>query len=66
MIMTVENFKDTGQDLMIMGNPIKLSDTPAIVKNEFAEIGRNTDEILQQLGYTRDAIDRLRAENAIK
>lgn len=66
MIMTVENFKDTGKDLMIMGNPIKLSDTPAIVKNEFAEIGQNTDEILQQLGYSRDTIDRLRAEKAIK
>lgn len=66
MIMTVENFKDTGKDLVIMGNPIKLSDTPAIVKNEFAEIGQNTDEILQQLGYSRDTIDRLRAEKAIK
>jgi crotonobetainyl-CoA:carnitine CoA-transferase CaiB-like acyl-CoA transferase len=66
MIMTIENFKQTGKDLRVIGSPIKLSDTPAAVKNEFAEIGQHTEEILQQLGYSRDAITRLREEKVIK
>lgn len=66
MIITLENFKDTGKDLMVMGTPIKLSDTPALVKNEFPEIGQNTSEILQQLGYDLDTIAWLREEKIIK
>lgn len=66
MIINMKNFKNTGKDLMVVGAPIKLSDTPAVVKKEFSEIGQHTEEILQQLGYSQDNIARLREEKVIK
>ena len=43
----------------------KLSDTPGGVVSAGPELGKDTDAILDVLGYSPDDRDRLRAENVI-
>ena len=47
-----------------VGNPIKLSDSPTEVTRS-PLLGEHTDEVLQQLGYSRDDIALLRSEHII-
>jgi len=49
---------------LTVGNPIKLSDSPTEVKRS-PLLGEHTDEILAELGYTRDQIQALRAEKVV-
>ncbi len=48
-----------------VGNPVKLSETPAQVLRGAPEVGEHTDEILRELGYDDDDIARFRAEGAV-
>jgi len=47
-----------------VGNPIKLSDSSTEVTRS-PLLGEHTDEVLVQLGYSKAAIDELRAEKII-
>ena len=47
-----------------VGNPIKMSDSPTDVTRS-PLLGEHTEEILVELGYTKDQISTLRAEGAI-
>ena len=47
-----------------VGCPIKLSDSPADVKRS-PLLGEHTDEVLAELGYTREQIQALRAERVV-
>ena len=47
-----------------VGNPIKLSDSPTEVKRS-PLLGEHTDEVLAELGYTREQVEALRAEKII-
>jgi len=47
-----------------VGNPIKMSDSPTEVTRS-PLLGEHTDEVLTQLGYSRDDIAMLRAEKVI-
>jgi formyl-CoA transferase len=47
-----------------VGNPIKLSDSPTeVVRSPL--LGEHTDEVLKELGYTREQIEALRTEKVI-
>lgn len=49
-----------------VGIPIKLSDTPGAVRRPPPLRGEHTDEVLTELGYSKQDIDQLRAKEAIK
>ena len=49
---------------LTVGNPIKLSDSPTIVKRS-PLLGEHTEEVLSQLGYSGEQIASLRAERVI-
>jgi formyl-CoA transferase len=49
---------------LTVGNPIKMSDSPADVKRS-PLLGEHTEEILAELGYAADQIGALRAEKVI-
>jgi formyl-CoA transferase len=49
---------------LTVGNPIKLSDSPTEVKRS-PLLGEHTDEVMAELGYTREQIEALRAEKVI-
>ena len=46
---------------LTVGNPIKMSDSPTEVTRS-PLLGEHTDEVLDELGYTREQIEALRAE----
>lgn len=49
---------------LTVGNPIKMSDSPTEVKRS-PLLGEHTEEVMAELGYTKDQIAALRAEGAI-
>jgi len=65
MIHILNNANDSGVDIPLTGTPIKLSDSPGQIKPEFPELGEHTDELLQELGFLAEEIQRLRRENII-
>ena len=49
---------------LTVGNPIKMSDSPTDVTRS-PLLGEHTDEVLQELGYSRDEVAALREERVI-
>ncbi|MGD8562203.1 MAG: CoA transferase [Desulfarculaceae bacterium] len=47
------------------GIPVKLADTPASVRSAPPALGEHTEVILQELGYTPQEVDDLRAKNIL-
>jgi formyl-CoA transferase len=52
-------------EIHIQSPAVTLSRTPASVRTPAPEAGEHTDEVLGELGYSRDDIDRLRKEAVI-
>jgi crotonobetainyl-CoA:carnitine CoA-transferase CaiB-like acyl-CoA transferase len=48
-----------------VGFPIALSRTPASVERPAPALGEQTDEVLQEIGYDADRIERLRAQGVV-
>jgi crotonobetainyl-CoA:carnitine CoA-transferase CaiB-like acyl-CoA transferase len=48
-----------------VGNPVALSETPAIPRDLAPELGQNTEEVLLEAGYSWDDITALREAGAI-
>jgi len=49
----------------VLGIPVKLSDTPGKVEGAPPYFGEHNEEVLGELGYSRDAIDRFNSDNII-
>ena len=54
-----------GVEQRVVGNPIRMSDTPMRVSADAPALGQHTDEVLEGLGYSSDQIESLRAAGAI-
>jgi crotonobetainyl-CoA:carnitine CoA-transferase CaiB-like acyl-CoA transferase len=48
-----------------VGSPVQFSDTPAQSASDAPELGQHTEEVLLELGYSWDDINRFSAEGAI-
>jgi crotonobetainyl-CoA:carnitine CoA-transferase CaiB-like acyl-CoA transferase len=49
---------------LMVGSPIRLSDTPAAPSTLAPELGEHTEEVLLEIGYSWDDIERLRSGGA--
>jgi crotonobetainyl-CoA:carnitine CoA-transferase CaiB-like acyl-CoA transferase len=52
-------------DIRVLGSPMKLSDTPVTQRTPPPTLGQHTGSVLQSLGFTREAVDDLRAGGVI-
>ena len=58
---------DAEEALMVVGNPIKLSETPEVPDDRWPTLGQHTDEILQEdLGLETSEIESLREAGVIR
>ncbi len=64
--MIVEVSTPSGQKAKQVGISVKLSATPGSIRSLAPELGQHTDEILADLGYSRETIDQWRSAGAIK
>jgi len=56
MIIKVDDFGDSGKEMVLTGLPIKFSDTPGEVKLKFPETGEHTEEVLSAAGFSAQDI----------
>lgn len=54
--------QDDREEVVTVGNPVKLSATPASVRLAPPKLGENSEEILRELGYEQGRIEKLRTE----
>jgi crotonobetainyl-CoA:carnitine CoA-transferase CaiB-like acyl-CoA transferase len=64
--MLVETTHPKAGRVRQIGVPIKFSETPGEIRRPAPEIGEHTEEILGQLGYASEEIDRLRRTGVIR
>ena len=57
---------DGGRKFKQVGISAKFSDTPGSIRSLAPQLGQHTDEILGELGYSKDELDRWRESGAIK
>ncbi len=53
------------KNLKVPGFPVKLSDTPSNVRRHPPLLGEHTDEVLEELGYSRTEIENLKSGKVI-
>lgn len=65
MIIKLSNVRESGQDLVLTGVPIKLSESPGEPKLTFADLGEHNQEVLKSIGYSEAEIEEFRKNQAI-
>ncbi|MFW6334416.1 MAG: CaiB/BaiF CoA transferase family protein [Desulfosalsimonas sp.] len=63
--MVVELSDEKTGRLKALGAPVKLSETPPSVKGMPPQFGRDTREVLKEMGYSEDQIDKLAKQGVI-
>lgn len=63
--MIVEITGNDQKNITVLGVPIKLSDTPGVVRTPPVRFGENTASILREIGYTKEEIDDLSERGVI-
>jgi crotonobetainyl-CoA:carnitine CoA-transferase CaiB-like acyl-CoA transferase len=59
------SFPGANRPVPYLDEPVKLSRTPLEIRRRPPTLGEHTDEILQQAGYSKDEIARLRKERVV-
>lgn len=65
MVIEMEDVQGSGKNMRLTGCAIKLSDTPAVVKPVFPELGEHTEALLQELGYSPQEIISLKEQKVL-
>ena len=65
MIVEVEGHPLTGQKVQVTGTPLKFSETPAEIYRRAPLNGEDSRNILMQLGYSDEDIDRMISEGTV-
>jgi len=65
MLIKIMNFRGSGEDLVVTGNPVKLSDTPCEIVLEFPDTGGDKVRILTDAGYTEDEVNEFIRDKAV-
>ena len=52
-------------DLKVPGSPLKLADMPPTVRHYPPSLGEHTQEVLVELGYSKEEVARLKEEDVI-
>jgi len=64
--MIVELDGPDGLKVRQIGVSVKLSDTPGSIRTLAPQLGQHTDEVLTNLGYAKEEIERWRADGSIR
>ena len=64
--LIVEHHYSDIESLKYMGVPIKYSKTPGIIRRPAPELGEHTDEVLAEVGYSPEQIEKLRHDRIVK
>lgn len=64
--MVVELDGPGGEKIRQVGISVKLSETPGAIRSLAPALGQHTDEVLGDLGYEKEQIERWRGEGSIK
>ncbi|MDW2796153.1 CoA transferase, partial [Clostridium boliviensis] len=60
--MVVEMSHPTAERVKLVGSPLKLSRTPVTYRRHPPRAGEHTEEVLVELGYSQEEIQRLKRE----
>jgi crotonobetainyl-CoA:carnitine CoA-transferase CaiB-like acyl-CoA transferase len=63
--MAVEMKEKGGEKLLVLGTPVKMSDTPGSVRTWPPNFGENTKKVLKDFGYSEDQIHNFSEEGII-
>jgi crotonobetainyl-CoA:carnitine CoA-transferase CaiB-like acyl-CoA transferase len=58
-------YPGAAKPIPVLQEPVKLSRTPLTIRRRAPKLGEHTDEILAELGYAPEAIEKLRAERVV-